>query len=185
MNILLIVDVQNDFVDGALGSPQARESIPNMVKVINQFKNKDDYIFYTLDIHDSNYLNTNEGKHLPIPHCISNTNGWKMNNEIDEAIRNSNAHIRPIIKSTFGSINLAQQINKCYLTVRDKMEITIIGLCTDICVITNALLLKTYFPEAKITVISNACAGTTTSMHLSALEVMEKCHIEIKYDILD
>lgn len=153
-----------------------------MIKVINNFKDKDNFIFYTLDVHDSNYLNTQEGKNLPIPHCISSTNGWKMDDKIADALRSTEAHVYPIIKSQFGSLNLAQNINKHYLMTRDKLNITIMGFTTDICVITNSLLLKTYFPEAKIIVKANACAGTDIAMHHRALEVMKSCQIEVNYD---
>lgn len=176
--LLIVVDVQNDFVDGVLGTPEARAIIPNIVKKI---QNWDGAILSTYDTHDSNYLNTNEGKHLPVPHCIKDTWGWKQNSavatildaKLDDA-EFPKTSIWSVEKTTFGSITLPTVIWEGHY---DYIEL--IGLCTDICVVTNALYLKTSYPECTIAVDPTCCAGTTPENHKAALTTMEMCQIEI------
>lgn len=167
--VLVIVDVQNDFVDQALGTKEAQEIIPSVIKEINS---NYDAIYVTLDTHDSNYMESLEGKYLPVPHCIKNTEGWKLNPTIEEALKNKEYTV--IEKPTFGSSALVQM-----LTAYQPEEITLVGLCTDICVISNALLLRSAMYNTPIRVISKACAGVTVDKHLAALEVMKSCQIDV------
>lgn len=170
--ILVVVDIQNDFVDGALGTREAVTIIDNAVQKI---KNFDGDIFVTLDTHYENYMQTLEGQKLPVPHCIKNTNGWLLNPKIADALKNRN--YKTVEKLTFGSTELPQLIKE---TIGDNQaEITLIGLCTDICVVSNALLLKANFTDAEIYVDSSCCAGVTPETHNAALEVMKCCQINI------
>ena len=170
--ILVVVDIQNDLVDGALGTREAVTIIDNAVQKI---KNFDGDIFVTLDTHYENYMQTLEGQKLPVPHCIKNTNGWLLNPKIADALKNRN--YKTVEKLTFGSTELPQLIKE---TIGDNQaEITLIGLCTDICVVSNALLLKANFTDAEIYVDSSCCAGVTPETHNAALEVMKCCQINI------
>lgn len=170
--ILVVVDIQNDFVDGALGTREAVAIIDNAAQKI---KNFDGDIFVMLDTHYENYMQTLEGQKLPMPHCIKNTNGWLLNPKIANALKNRN--YKTVEKLTFGSTKLPQLIKE---TIGDNQaEITLIGLCTDICVVSNALLLKANFTDAEIYVDSSCCAGVTPETHNAALEVMKCCQINI------
>ena len=176
--LLVVVDVQNDFVDGVLGTPEARAIIPNIVKKI---QNWDGSIVSTFDTHNSNYLNTNEGKHLPIPHCIKDTWGWKQTSAVatildvkQEGAEFPKTSVWSVEKPTFGSTTLPAVIREGHY---DYIEL--IGLCTDICVVTNALYLKTSYPECTIAVDPTCCAGTTPENHKAALTTMKMCQIEI------
>lgn len=164
---LIVVDVQNDFVTGSLGTPEAQAIIPNVRKKIAEYRERNDKIIFTQDTHDSNYLETSEGKYLPIPHCITGTDGWKIVDEL------SNDEDIIVYKSTFGNLYWSKLISQ------NNDEIEIIGLCTDICVISNALILKAMFPNIKITVDASCCAGVTPETHKSAIEVMKMCQIDI------
>jgi hypothetical protein len=171
MDILVVVDMQTDFIDGSLGTPEAVKILPNVIKKINSFTGK---VFFTRDTHDNNYLDTAEGKKLPIKHCIKGSPGWQLHPEIAKLCKDE-----PIDKPTFGSVKLAEKLVD--LNSTDKISsITLIGLCTDICVISNALLLKAYFPDIPIIIDSSCCAGVTPQSHLRALEAMKCCQIEIK-----
>lgn len=170
--ILVVVDIQNDFVDGALGTREAVAIIDNAAKKIENF---DGDIFVTLDTHYENYMQTLEGQKLPVPHCIKDTNGWLLNPKIANALKNRN--YKTVEKLTFGSTELPQLIKE---SIGDNQaEITIIGLCTDICVVSNALLLKANFTDVEIYVDSSCCAGVTPETHNAALEVMKCCQINI------
>ena len=170
--ILVVVDIQNDFVDGALGTCEAVAIIDNAAQKI---KNFDGDIFVTLDTHYENYMQTLEGQKLPVPHCIKNTNGWLLNPKLADALKNRN--YKTVEKLTFGSTELPQLIKE---TIGDNQaEITLIGLCTDICVVSNALLLKANFTDVEIYVDSSCCAGVTPETHNAALEVMKCCQINI------
>lgn len=170
-NILIVVDMQNDFISGSLGTPEALAIVPNVVEKIKKFNGE---IIFTRDSHEENYLETQEGKNLPVKHCIKNTDGWKINEEIRKL---ANGEI--IDKVTFGSdtlVNLLVEKNKL-----EKIDsITLVGLCTDICVISNALTIKTFLPETPIIVDSSCCAGASKRSHLRALEAMKACQIEIE-----
>lgn len=169
-NILIVVDMQNDFIDGALGTKEAAAIVPKVEEKIRNFEGK---VFFTRDTHETYYLETQEGKNLPVPHCIRGTAGWQIREELD-ALRKT----EPIDKETFGSTDLAGE-----LTMIDEDEgigsITLVGLCTDICVISNALLLKATLPEVPIYVDAACCAGVTPESHENALKAMEACQIKV------
>ena len=170
MKILVVIDMQNDFIDGALGTKEAQAIVP---KVAEKIKNFDGKVFYTRDTHDEKYLETQEGKNLPVPHCIRGTEGWQIRKELD-ALRKT----EPIDKETFGSTDLAADL----LALHEDEEIgsvTLVGLCTDICVISNALLLKATLPEVPIYVDAACCAGVTPESHENALKAMEACQVKV------
>lgn len=169
-DILLVVDMQNDFIDGALGTKEAVAIVPNVIEKIKAFHGP---VFFTRDTHSEDYMNTQEGQNLPVPHCIYGTKGWELHPEI-EALRTSDA----IDKVTFGSSELGP-----LLDMLDEEEtvksVTLIGLCTDICVISNAMIAKAYLPEAEIIVDSSCCAGVTPESHQTALNAMKPCQVTI------
>ena len=171
MKVLIAIDIQNDFVSGSLGTTEAEAALAKMVDEINSTKY--DMVFATQDTHDINYLKTLEGKYLPVVHCIKGTEGWKFPKCIEEALHKRNAKI--FEKDTFGSLDLAVELQKLA-----PEEIVLIGICTDICVVTNALLLRTHLPNTKITVLPQACAATTVDKQKEALDVMASCQIEIE-----
>lgn len=169
--ILVVVDMQKDFVDGALGSSEAVAIVDNVVKKINEF---DGEIIVTYDTHQDNYMETREGKYLPVPHCIENTDGWKLFYKVESALIGRD-HTR-IYKPTFGSTTLVNFLDD----VDEKnTEVTIIGLCTDICVVSNAMLLKAFYPDMDITVDASCCAGVTPESHIAALTTMKMCQINV------
>ncbi|HHX69624.1 MAG: isochorismatase family cysteine hydrolase [Miniphocaeibacter sp.] len=169
-NILIVVDMQNDFIDGSLGTKEAKAIVPKVIEKIKNFKGK---VFFTRDTHDEDYLNTLEGKNLPIEHCIKGTFGWEIQKDINKL-----RETEPIDKETFGSKDLALLLyeeNK-----KEKIDsITIVGLCTDICVISNALTIKSFLPETNILVDSSCCAGVTVESHNNALKALGPCQIEV------
>ena len=168
--ILIVVDMQNDFIDGALGTKEAVAIVP---KVEEKIRNFDGEVFFTRDTHGTYYLETQEGKNLPVKHCIRDTEGWQIRKELD-ALRKT----EPIDKETFGSTDLAGEL----VTLNEDQgigSITLVGLCTDICVISNALLIKASLPEVPICVDATCCAGVTPESHENALKAMEACQIRI------
>lgn len=168
--ILIVVDMQNDFIDGALGTAEAVSIVDNVKKKIESF---DGEVIFTRDTHEENYMETLEGKNLPVPHCIRGTNGWQIRSELD-ALRRTDV----IDKPTFGSKKLAELLEK--MNGENAIgEITLVGLCTDICVISNALLIKATLPEINIKVDASCCAGVTPESHENALNAMKMCQIEI------
>ena len=168
--ILVVVDMQNDFIDGALGTKEAVAIVPAVKEKIKNFEGR---IIFTRDTHEENYMDTQEGKNLPVPHCIIGTKGWEIREELMELCKEE-----PINKVTFGSIELGIILKTA--NEQEPIEsITFIGLCTDICVISNAMILKASFPEVPIKVMSNYCAGTSKENHFNALKAMEQCHIEV------
>ena len=170
--VLVVVDIQNDFVDGALGTPEAQAIIENAANKIKKF---DGDIFVTYDTHFENYMDTLEGKKLPVPHCIKGTKGWELNTKIADALKDKD--YKTVEKLTFGSVKLPNLIKK---TIGDdNAEITLIGLCTDICVVSNALLLKANLLDSEIFVDSTCCAGVTPQTHNAALETMRCCQINV------
>lgn len=169
---LIVVDMQNDFVDGALGSQQAVEIVPAAVKKIKEF---DGEIFVTYDTHFDDYLQTSEGKKLPVPHCIKGSHGWELNKDIKTALADKS--FTEVEKHTFGSVKLPKLIEQA--AGKEDLSIELIGLCTDICVVSNALVLKASFPEVPISVDSACCAGVTNEKHEAALETMRSCQIDI------
>ena len=174
MKVLVVVDMQNDFIDGSLGTAEAKAAVPAVMEKIRSF---DGRIIATRDTHGADYLDTAEGKHLPVVHCVKGTEGWKIRNEIDSLLDEKGA-VR-IDKPTFGSTELGEYVKK--LDEEETLEeITLIGVCTDICVISNALMLKANLPEVPICVEASCCAGVTPESHERALEAMRSCQIEIR-----
>ena len=176
--ILVVVDMQNDFVSGALGTPEARAIVPNVVKLVEEYSKMNVLTWFTRDTHQKDYLETREGKNLPIEHCIFGTWGWEI---IDELKETNKIHW-VMNKPTFGSADLMSELIwdiDSFGGNVDEMEIEFCGLCTDICIISNALLAKACFSEAKIIVHADCCAGVTPESHQRALEAMKLCHIDI------
>lgn len=170
MKVLVVIDMQNDFIDGALGTPEACAIVP---AVVDKIRNFDGLVLATRDTHGADYLNTQEGRNLPVEHCIKGTKGWELNPEISELIKET-----PIDKPTFGSCELGMRLKE--LAEHENIEnITLIGVCTDICVISNAMIIKAFLPEVPVTVVKDCCAGVTQENHLRALEAMRSCQIEI------
>ena len=170
---LVVVDMQKDFVDGALGSREAVAIVPAVVKKIESF---DGEIFVTYDTHFENYMQTSEGTHLPVPHCIKGTDGWQLNNDVENAL--SGKKFTKVEKNTFGSVDLPKLIEQA--ADGEDFAVELIGLCTDICVVSNALLIKATFPEAPIAVDAGCCAGVTPQAHEAALATMASCQITIE-----
>ena len=170
-DILLVIDMQTDFVDGALGSAEAVAIIPNVLREIAKFDKSN--IIATRDTHPESYMLTREGKHLPVPHCIKDTDGWQIHPAIAPAIDGCLV----IDKPTFGSTALCEHIVK--IAKDEEISVTIVGLCTDICVVSNAMLIKAALPEIEVTVVSDACAGVTPDTHTAALTTMKMCQINV------
>lgn len=169
-NILVVVDMQNDFIDGALGTKEAVAIVP---KVEETIKNFDGTVLFTRDTHEANYMETQEGKNLPVPHCIRGTDGWQIRKDLD-VLRKT----EPIDKVTFGSTELAARLTA--MNAEEEIGgITFVGLCTDICVISNALLAKAYLPETPIYVDAACCAGVTPQSHENSLQAMKMCQIHV------
>ena len=168
--ILVVVDMQNDFIDGALGTPEAVDIVGNVKAKIRQYDKND--IFVTMDTHTPDYLGTQEGKNLPVEHCIRGTEGWQIRSDIAELLHGARVYEKP----TFGSTALAADLKA--IAEQEEIELELIGLCTDICVASNALLLKAAMPEVKISVDPACCAGVTKEKHLAALETMRSCQIQ-------
>lgn len=164
--VLIVIDMQNDFVDGALANPQAQAIVDGIVKRIDEF---DGDVIATRDTHAENYLNTTEGKHLPVPHCIRGTDGWEIVPAIRDALQRKNAKV--LDKPTFGYLNWE------LLQAYDEAEM--VGTCTDICVVSNALIIKALHPDLSLTVHKELCAGTTQENHDSAISVMACCQVKI------
>ncbi len=169
---LVVVDMQKDFVDGALGTPEAMAIVPAAAEKISGFEGE---IFATFDTHFANYLQTSEGRFLPVPHCISGTPGWRLDARIAEALEKKG--FTAVKKRTFGSVTLPRLIRAA--ARGEEFSVELIGLCTDICVVSNALILKAHFPEAEISVDPACCAGVTPEKHEAALETMRSCQIKV------
>ena len=165
--ILIVVDMQNDFIDGALGTAEAVAIVPYVKAKIESF---DGEVLFTRDTHAENYMDTQEGRNLPVPHCIKGTAGWEIRAELD-ALRKTEA----IDKLTFGSRDLVDVLSR-----EGEIEsITFVGLCTDICVISNAMVVKAFYPEIPLIVDAKGCAGVTPESHARALEAMKMCQIKV------
>ena len=169
--ILVVIDMQNDFIDGALGTEEAVRIVGAVKEKIGTYPQNDVYV--TMDTHTEEYMNTQEGKYLPVPHCIRGTQGWEIRPEIEALLGSAHRYEKP----TFGSTGLAADLT--VLAAKEEIELELIGLCTDICVVSNALLLKAFMPEVKITVDASCCAGVTPEKHEAALETMRSCQIQI------
>lgn len=172
-HFLIVVDMQKDFVDGALGSPEAQAIVPGVMDKILGF---DGRIFATLDTHTANYLETAEGRKLPVPHCVKGTPGWMLDDGVAAALEQKG--YTPVEKLTFGSVLLPRLLYQ--EAAGEPFTVELVGLCTDICVVSNALLLKANFPEMEIAVDSACCAGVTPQTHEAALATMRCCQIDVK-----
>ena len=170
-DLLLVIDMQTDFVDGALGSTEAVAIIPNVLCEIAKFDKSN--IIATRDTHPEDYMQTREGKHLPVPHCIKGTDGWQIHPAIAPALDGCLV----IDKPTFGSTALCEHIVN--IAKGENISVTLVGLCTDICVVSNAMLIKAALPEIEVTVVSDACAGVTPDTHTAALTTMKMCQINV------
>lgn len=169
-NILVVVDMQNDFIDGSLGTEEAKLILPKVVEKLKNFEGK---VFFTRDTHGDDYLDTVEGQHLPVNHCIEGTEGWEIHEDLKGLVDGE-----IIDKVTFGSKELAENL---YQIHQDEgiNSITLMGLCTDICVISNALLLKAFMPDVRIIADGTCSAGVSPESHKRALDAMKVCHIEV------
>ena len=167
MKVLVVVDMQNDFIDAALGTKEAVAIVPNVVEKIRNFDGK---VIFTRDTHEANYMDTQEGKNLPVPHCIRGTIGWELNPEI-EALRKEDAFDKP----SFGSLELGAYLKE----LSDVEFIEFVGLCTDICVISNVMITKAALPEVPVIVDASCCAGVTPESHQNALNAMKMCQVQV------
>ncbi len=170
LKVLCVIDMQKDFIDGALGTKEAQAIVPAVVGKLEEYRKNGDKVIFTRDTHFKNYSETQEGKRLPISHCIKDTEGWQIDGRLevgDSAV---------VDKLSFGSLELGEMIAQG----QTPEEIELVGLCTDICVISNAMILKARLPEVKISVDSACCAGVTPESHRNALESMKMCQIDIK-----
>lgn len=167
MKVLCIIDMQKDFIDGALGSREAQAIVPNVVKKLAEARANGDKVIFTRDTHTEDYMNTQEGRNLPVVHCVKGTPGWEIASELDVA------NDLVIDKPTFGSVALSEMI----AAMQDADSVELVGLCTDICVISNAMLIKARMPEMPVSVDGSCCAGVTPESHNNALNAMKMCQI--------
>lgn len=168
---LVVIDMQNDFVDGSLGTKEAVEILPAVKARIEEGLQGGEKLFFTLDTHSENYLDSKEGKNLPVIHCVKGTKGWEITPSLKPYLNQAE---KVFEKPTFGSVELAE-----YLKNQKFDEIQLLGICTDICVVSNALLIKANIPEASISVFEKGMAGVTPETHRSALETMKMCQIAV------
>ena len=168
MKVLVVIDMQKDFTTGALGNPETAAVVANVAEYITKFRNenKDGRVIATLDTHTEDYMNTQEGRKLPVPHCIRGTEGWTLEDAVEKALGDDCIKLE---KVTFGAVDIPFAVGKD----EDIEEIQLIGVCTDICVISNAMILKAAFPEVPIKIIADCCAGVTPESHNNALEAMK------------
>lgn len=176
MKTLVVIDMQNDFVDGALGTKEAQMMVPHLLEKV---KNFDGDLFFTKDTHPQNYAETQEGHLLPVAHCIKGTHGWDLIPELEKLVKERHAPI--FEKPTFGSVDLVKELKKRY-DAGQLESVEFVGLCTDICVISNALLVKAEMPELPIYCDESCCAGVTPEKHQAAIEVMKSCQVLMKGD---
>ena len=169
--ILIVIDMQNDFIDGALGTKEAEAIVGAVCEKIRSYPAQD--VIATMDTHGEDYLMTQEGRNLPVSHCIKGTDGWMIRPEIAALLSEAKIYEKP----TFGSVALAKDIAE--IAANEEIEIEVLGLCTDICVVSNALMLKAYMPEVKISVDPSCCAGVTPESHEAALKTMQMCQIGV------
>ena len=169
--VLIVIDMQNDFIDAALGTQEALGIVEAVKEKILSYPAED--VIATMDTHGENYMETQEGKYLPVPHCIRGTDGWRIRPDIAKLLTDARIYEKP----TFGSIALAHELKA--ISEHEEIELELVGLCTDICVVSNALLLKAAMPEVKISVDAACCAGVTPQKHQAALETMRSCQIQV------
>lgn len=170
-DILIVVDMQKDFIDGSLGTKEAEAIVDRVVEEIEKYEAEN--IIATRDTHPENYLETQEGRRLPVVHCVKDTPGWEIDAKVAEALKGAEV----IDKPTFGSRKLAEELSA--IAEKEELRVTLIGLCTDICVVSNALLIKAFLPEIPVRVIADCCAGVTLASHEAALTTMKMCQIEV------
>ena len=170
MKILVVVDMQNDFITGSLGTKEAQNIVPAVVEKIRQRKTEGYEILVTMDTHGEDYLQTQEGRNLPVEHCIKGSEGWKLASEIEKEV----VGCRRYEKTTFGSRELVRDLGQM-----KPESVEFVGLCTDICVVSNVLGVKAWLPETPICVDSHCCAGVTPQSHQAALDTMTSCQVEI------
>lgn len=175
--LLIVVDVQRDFVDGALANTEAQAAMPKLMELV---ENWEEDIFCTRDTHDGRYMDSLEGQMLPVPHCLIDTEGWELMPELKQKVEEEGIPV--VNKPTFGSIALIEKIRKYESHFGSYAEIHLCGFCTDICVISNALLIRANYPNVRMICHANACAGVTPEKHAAALEVMKSCQIEVVED---
>ncbi len=171
--LLIVVDMQNDFIDGALGTAEAAAIVPNVRAKLEHYRANGDIILFTRDTHSEDYLDTQEGRRLPVPHCVKGAAGWELSPLLDA----SGCEI--IDKPSFGSAELVHRVSALDQDLGGLASVELVGLCTDICVIVNALLIKTALPETPVAVDASCCAGVTPQSHRNALEAMKMCQIDI------
>ena len=169
MKLLIVIDMQNDFIDGALGTKEAVAIVPNVAQKIKDARESGQIVAFTRDTHQENYLATQEGKNLPVVHCVQGTDGWQISSKLEVA------DSKIIDKPSFGSMDLAEYVAQ----LQDIEEVELVGLCTGICVISNAFILKARLPELKITVDASCCGCVTPESHATALAAMKLCQINI------
>ena len=169
--ILIVIDMQNDFIDAALGTKEAAAIVDSVKEKIRSYPAEN--VIATMDTHQENYMETQEGQNLPVIHCIKGTDGWRIRPDIAELLKAAKIYEKP----TFGSTAMAADLKA--LSENEEIELELIGLCTDICVVSNALLLKATMPEVKISVDASCCAGVTPKKHLAALETLSSCQIHV------
>lgn len=169
--ILIVIDMQNDFIDAALGTKEAAAIVDSVKEKIRSYPAEN--VIATMDTHQENYMETQEGQNLPVIHCIKGTDGWRIRPDIAELLKAAKIYEKP----TFGSTAMAADLKA--LSEKEEIELELIGLCTDICVVSNALLLKATMPEVKISVDASCCAGVTPKKHLAALETLSSCQVHV------
>lgn len=167
--VLVVVDMQKDFISGALGTKEAEAIVERVAEKIRSFEGE---VIFTRDTHAENYMETQEGRKLPVPHCIKGSEGWMLDRRLEPLCAE---RCKVFDKPTFGSVELAE-----YLRKMEPDKVTLVGLCTDICVISNAIMLKAFLTEAEITVVESCCAGVTPESHANALEAMKMCQINVE-----
>ena len=183
-DIVVMIDMQKDFIDGALGSPAAQAIVPKVVEYLNSLP-ADVPVFATLDTHRDDYLDTLEGKMLPVKHCIHSTLGWEFNGDVAKALSKrieNNCTVEQVMKFTFGSRELPIGLKAWLADAKEQTcsyVLHLLGLCTDICCVCNAMILRTAFPNNRIVCHADMCAGTSPEAHKAALTVMKSCQIEI------
>ena len=172
--VLVIIDMQNDFISGSLANSDAQEIVPRVARLASEWEGR---IVFTRDTHKAEYLTTQEGKHLPVEHCIFGTDGWQINEQIHTAaVNNAMATVSYVDKPAFGAGTLLYDE---IMRLGEPAEVTFTGTCTDICVVSNALILKSLLPEVPMSVVADCCAGLTKEKHASALDVMASCQISV------
>lgn len=168
--VIVVIDMQNDFIDGALGTKEAQVMLPHLVAKLE--REKDALLIFTQDTHSKNYMETQEGRNLPMPHCIKPEKGWEIAPSLQPFVKKAAAVIE---KPAFGSLELPKAVAKL-----QPDEVELVGLCTDICVISNAMILKAAFPELPVAVDASCCAGVTPASHDNALQAMKMCQVDIR-----